>query len=103
MIEGEAVEHFAHIEAYRISRAGDGLSYLFEHRFVVNVEFYIWGVFAIDKGEVTVGAPIRTAIGSGDEFVVWTTTNAGAGSAGELLHKRRGCANHHSLFAPQKC
>ena len=63
VVEGEAVEHFAHVEIDTAWGRGDGTAELLEHRVVIDIQFDEGGMFAIDEGEIAVGAMVRTAVG----------------------------------------
>jgi hypothetical protein len=43
-------------------RTGQGLSYLPEHGFVIDVDFNERGVFAIDKRQIAICAVVWTAV-----------------------------------------
>lgn len=102
VVEGEGVEHFAHIEADFAQRAVSEFGDLPEHCVVVDVDFYKLVVFAIDHREIAIRAAIRAAIGSRDKFVIRTTTKAGAEFAIEFVNKRRRITNHKGSLAFNK-
>jgi hypothetical protein len=99
VVEGEGIEHFAHIEAdfvqLTICEAGD----LSEHCVVIDVDFYEGMVFAIDEREIAVCAAIRAAVGDGDEFVIRTAADTKPKVAVEIIDERRRLANHKGSFA----
>ena len=70
MVQGKAVEHLAHVEAYLACRASDRFAYLSEHCVVVDVDLDEGRVFAIDECQITVRAEVGTAIGERDQLVI---------------------------------
>jgi len=104
VVESEGVEHFAHIEAdfmsrqVRISEFGN----LLKHCIVVDIDFDEGVMFAIDERQIAIRAAIRTAIGSGNEFVIWPAAKTGAEFAVEFVNKRGGLSNHQGSFAFDK-
>ena len=99
VVEGEGIEHFAHIEADFVQRAIGEFIDLPEHCVVINVYFYEGMVFAIDEGEIAVCAAIWAAVGGGDEFVIRTAADTRAEVAIEIIDERGCLANHQGSFA----
>ena len=99
VVEGERIEHFAHIEADFMQRAIGEFSDLPEHCVVIDVDFDEWVVFAIYENEVAVCTAIGTAIRDGNEFVIGATANTGAELPVEFVEERGCLANHQGLFA----
>jgi len=103
VVEGERIEHFAHIEAGFVQRAIGEFGYLSQHRIIVDVDFDEGVVFSVYGGEITVGAAIGTAIGDGNEFVIRATADSGAEPAVEAGDERRGLANYQGILAFENC
>ena len=99
VVEGERIEHFAHIEADFVKAAIGEFIDLPEHCVVINVYFYEGMVFAIDEGEIAVCAAIWAAVGGGDEFVIRTAADTRAEVAIEIIDERGCLANHQGSFA----
>ena len=99
VVEGERIEHFAHIEADFVQRAIGEFIDLPEHCVVINVYFYEGMVFAIDEGEIAVCAAIWAAVGGGDEFVIRTAAGIRAEVAIKIIDERGCLANHQGSFA----
>ncbi len=70
MVQGEAIEHLAHIEADFTCRVTDGFAYLFGHLIVVDVDFDEGCIFAIDKRQITIGAKVRATIRYWDQLII---------------------------------
>lgn len=104
VVKGKRVEHFAHIEAYFSSQQpGVGeLSDLLKHCVVVDIDFYKWVVFAINKRKITVRAAIRTTIGNWNEFVIRPAANTKAELPVKFINERICLTNHQSSFTFDK-
>jgi hypothetical protein len=102
VVEGEGVEHFAHIEADFVQRASGEFGDLLKHCVVVDVDFDEGVVFAINERKIAIRATIRTAIGDGNEFVIWSAAKAGTELPVEFVNERGGMTNHQGSFAFDK-
>lgn len=103
MVEGEGIEHFAHIEADFVQRAVGEFADLPEHCIVINVYFYESMVFAINEGEIAVCAAIWAAVGCGNELVIRTAAGIRAEIAIKIIDERGCLANHQGSFAFNEC
>jgi len=103
MVEGERIEHFAHIEADFAQAAIGEFGDLPEHRVVVDIDFYEGVIFAIDERKIAICAAIRAAVGNGNELVIGATANMGAKFAVESVDERRGLANHEGSLTFNNC
>jgi hypothetical protein len=99
VVEGERIEHFAHIEADFIKGTIGEFGDLSQHRVVVYVDFDEGVVFSIYERKVAICAAIRTAIRDGNEFVVGSTADFGTEFAVESIDERGCPANHQDLLA----
>lgn len=99
VVEGERIEHFAHIEADFVQRAVGEFSDLPEHCVVIDIDFDEGVVFAIYESEIAVGAAIGTAVGDWNEFVIGATADMRAEFPVEFVYERRCLTNHQGLFA----
>jgi len=103
VVEGDRIEHFAHIEADFVQPAIGEAGDLPEHCVVIDVDFYEGMIFAIDEREIAVCAAIRTAVGDGNEFVIRTAADMRAEVAVETIDERGCLANHQGSFAFNDC
>jgi len=99
VVEREAVEHLAHIEADFAADPDESLSDLLEHCVVVDVDFYEWSIVAIDKCQIAICAEVRAAIRERNELVIGIAADVRAELAVETPHKRRRPADHQSPLA----
>lgn len=88
VVECETVEHLAHIETNLAVRVSHGFSYLPEHGIVIDIVFYKWGVFAIDKRQIAICAVVWTAVRDRNQFVVRATADIRAKPAIKIPYKR---------------
>jgi hypothetical protein len=103
VVEGERIEHFAHIEADFVQPTVGEFGDLSEHCVVIDVDFYEGMIFAIDEREIAVCTAIRTAVGDGNEFVIRAAADMRAEVAVETIDERGGLANHQGSFAFNDC
>jgi len=100
VVQGETVEHLAHVEGHRTAPAGYRLSYLLEHRVVVDAHLDQRQIITIDVREIAVSAIVRTAVGDGDKLRIGATEYPPAETAVKVLYERGRLANHqHPLSA----
>ncbi len=88
MVKRKTIEHFAHIETNFAVRVGQSFSYLPEHRIVIDIDFYKWGVLTIDKCQIAICTVIGTAVRDRNQFVVRTATDVKAKPTIEMSYKR---------------
>ena len=101
MVECEAVEHFAHVEADCSVGLG-GASDLAEHGIVVDVDFDEWRVVSIDVCEIAICAIERAAVGDRHQLMIRPAKHIRAEIAVGLAHERRSLADHQDFLAVEK-